>query len=518
MYLKKKILLAVGHKELEDYLKGQLTDYEFVGESVYKEIVIKSIKQTSPDIVIIRETLPGKMNIISLIYEVRTNFPDVRIIFLAGNRKVGDELLATLVNYGVYDILYGENIHAQEIVGLVKVKNTYNDIKYLQPVPLLDEKRDKILFEAPKEIIKKEVIIKNEDKEFEGDKEISGNEGKKEDKNNNEADDKKIDSSNSKIPIINHLFKKDKKEEKNIDQNVGKNKSENKTLSPESTKSEINKKEKSNKEIVIKEKVIVKGKIIAFVGGKSGVGNTSIAVNTAFSLAKNGSKVIFVELNEKYPAVPYWYDLGFIDEGIDTFAGYIKNNDYEKINKTIITKNILENKNSELSSNYKCFPDTLDFLFFSKEYLSGIKEKADKKNIKDLYFYLLHQLEYDFVILDVPSDVNDTMTYEALMFSNMFFSVITQDISSIGYLLFNLKELGRKGVNIEKNNYIINKYISSDFGEEEIKEWLNVKKVFVVPELSKDFILANFEGIPVAEIGNSAFLNAIKNVTDIILN
>ena len=85
----------------------------------------------------------------SIIYQIRTSYPNLRIIFLAGNRVVGDELLANLVNYGVYDILYGESIPANKIVSLIRVGNKYSDVKHLQPVPLLDEDRNKMLFEAP---------------------------------------------------------------------------------------------------------------------------------------------------------------------------------------------------------------------------------------------------------------------------------------------------------------------------------------------------------------------------------
>ena len=472
-----KILLAIGYRELEDYLKLQLdNEYEFVGEVVYKEGIVKTVEQKTPDIVIIRETLPGKPNIMSIIYKIRANFPNVRIIFLAGNREVGDELLATLVNYGIYDILYGENIPAQQIISLIKKKNIYNDIKHLQPIPSLDEERNKILFKPPEaEIIEvtKEVII-DKDKEIE-----------------DKPEEKKSIFKNITMPIKKENF------------NIFKNKD---NISQECFQNEISQPQSS------------KEKIITFIGGKDGVGATSLAINTAFSLAMQGNNVIFVEIDKKYPAVSYWYELGLIDEGIDTFVTYLNKNNYEKLNQTIVKSKNIKNKDSSMKDSYKVFPNTLDFLFFSKEYLSGIKEKREIQNIKELYLYLVYQMGYDFVVLDVPSDITDRVTQDALVFSNLIFSVITQDISSIGYHIFNLNELQKKGININpKNNYIINKYVKSDFNEKAIKEWIGVDNVLVVPEYSKEFIEANLKGIPIIiKENNPELVNSIKKITNII--
>lgn len=487
----KKILLAVGHKQLEDYLKLQLeNEYEFIGTVVYKEGILNAVKQKNPDIVIVRETLPGNSNIMSIIYEIRANFQNVRIIFLAGNREPGDELLATLVSYGIYDILYGENIPAQQIISLVKKGNLYKDVKHLQPVPLLDEKRNKMLFKPPKAEIEtkiievtKEVIIETENEE----KETIVEEKKEE-----------------KTPLWKNITlpkRKEKKEEiprKDEDTEVKPHQKINSTF--------------QNSSIPNKEK------IITFVGGRSGVGTTSIAINMAFLLAKEGNKVIFVELNNKYPSASYWYELGLIDEGIDTFSSYLQKKEYEKLKQTVIKGQEIKEKDSSLKNSYKLFPDNLDFLFFSKEYLSGIKEKEEIKSIKELYLYLLYQMGYDFVILDVPSDVTNKATQDALVFSNLVFSVITQDISSIGYHIFNLNSLQKKGIDIHsKNNYIINKYVNSQFNEKEIKEWINVDTISIVPECSKDFITANLEGIPIViKESNPELVSSIKKIKNII--
>lgn len=469
----KKVLLAVGHRQLEEYLKLQLDkEFSFVGATVYKEGIMKAIEQKVPDIIIIRETLDGTENIMSVVYKIRSNYPDIRIVFLAGNRKVGDELLATLVNYGVYDILNGANISAQKVISLVRTANSYNDVKQFQPVPLLDEERNKILFEAPEVEIIKEVVFR--DTETIEDREL--------------VESKTDEKSINRVKLLQ--VSKDKESE-NVSQVF----------------TDIN----NN---------IVNEKIITFIGGKNGVGTTTLAINTAFAIANKKNKVIFIEFNDKYPAVSYWYELGFISQGIETCIENITDKNYADINKSIIRSVDLKKQKTNMQKNYKKFPNTLDFMFFSKEHLFNYKKQVKMENFKELFLYFIYQLGYDFVIIDVPSDTENKATQNALIFSNKVFSVVTQDISSIGYYLSNINNLRKMGINIDlKNNLILNKYIRSDFTQKDIKEWVEVDKMLVVFDFSKDFIDANFEGIPaIIKNQNVELLSNINNIINIITN
>ena len=109
----KKIYLAIGYEPLENYLRNKLDkEYIFCGTSVYRDAVIKGISQKNPDILIIRETLSGTIDILTLVHEIRKRYSNIRIIFVAGRRAPGDEVLSTLVGLGVWDILYGESVQA----------------------------------------------------------------------------------------------------------------------------------------------------------------------------------------------------------------------------------------------------------------------------------------------------------------------------------------------------------------------------------------------------------------------
>ena len=89
-----KIAFAVGDRDLEEYLQAKLkNEFIFVGATVFREGVVRLVGQTNPDIVILRELLEGRENILSVIYDLQVRYPNVRIVFLAGKRDAGDEFL-----------------------------------------------------------------------------------------------------------------------------------------------------------------------------------------------------------------------------------------------------------------------------------------------------------------------------------------------------------------------------------------------------------------------------------------
>jgi len=545
--MKQKILLALGFRQLEEYLKKHLKkEYEFVGETVYREGIIRAIGQKNPDIVVIRETLHGRENILSIIYEIRVKFPKVRIIFIAGKREVGDALLATLVSYGVYDILYGQKVNAQDVISLIRKPNEYSDVQHLQPKPVLDETKNQILYEAPdiitKEVVKevvREVYIENDmprNKEKIEKKELLSEEKTIAPStvlsNSNEKSEEKEDIS----PQV---------ETPNLQERTALNEEKEKTHSAEAKESEQkDNKEKSSflKKIVFpaKEKereqykeisatsketpkspYTGKQKIITFIGAKSGVGNTSIALNTAVHLARKKNKVLYMELNDRCPSVSYWYELGYIEDGIDKALKGIEKNHLEYIHEAIIQASDLKRKESSLRSNYQKFPDTLDFMFFSNQYLTRRPEdpyEIKESLIKDLYLYLLFQLEYDYLVLDVPSDIWRESTLHALRYANRIFMTVTQDVSVIGNAVYMLNELIKKHVQLDKKlHFIINKYEKGELKHKEIEEWLEIQHSILIPCLNREFIHANFVGLPILlATRSSSIKNAFQEIERII--
>lgn len=495
-------MLAVGFRELEEFLQKKLrNEFKFVGVTVYREGIIRSIGQTNPDIVVIRETLEGKENILTIVYEIRTKYPKVRIVFIAGKREPGDALLATLVNYGVYDILYGEKIPAQSVISLLRKPNEYKDVQHLQPKPVLDEKRNKVLFESPEaQTIEKEVI-----------KEVYVNNVVELPKN------PVPDPPESKEKII--VSVKDQEP------------TENKTLQltheelPKEKRNVLEKfwgKEPHDAKQINFEGAIGKQKIVTFMGAKSGIGNTSVALNTAVQLAKKNLRVIFIEFNERTPSVNYWYELGYVEDGIDSAIRGLQENDFERIEKAIIRTSDLMKKETSLQKNYKRFPKKLDFMFFSNQYLTRRREEIydlDLRLTKELCLYLLFQMDYDYVILDVSSDIESDVTLNALLYSNKVFITVTQDVSSIGNALYIQNELTKLGIHITKKMYyVINRFEDAELDAKEISDWIQTKNVLTVPCLNKEFINANFVGMPVILYSkNQQLRNAFQDIEKTIL-
>lgn len=518
----KKVLLAVGFRQLEEYLQRNLrNEFKFLNPTVYREGVIRSIGQQNPDIVVIRETLEGKENILSIVYEIRSKFPKIRVVFIAGKRDPGDVLLATLVSYGVYDILHGEKIQAQDVVNLLREPNEYRDVQHLQPKPIFDERKNKVLFESPDlpgggtevEKVVEKVIVK----------EVYIDGGKdEEEKSSPSVKDDTPPNHNPSLTKEKPIEEEVKPPAPKIEEEVVTVKEQEKTKEPtpnqkEEIKNPIDRQQGSDEGksggILTKlfgggrseksDQVTVNGKqkILTFIGAKSGLGNSTVALNTAVQLAQRKNKVIYIEMNDKTPSVNYWYELGHIDDGIDSALNGLEGNSFEKVKKAIIHSTNLAKQESTLQKNYKKFPVTLDFMFYSNRYLTRNEDEVievDLSLTKELYLFLLFQMEYDYIILDVPSDLSSVATMNALIYSNKTFFTITQDVSSIGNSVYIMNELAKKNIDVtKKTQFIVNRYEKAELDTKEIMEWIKVDELLTIPCSNKEFIDANFVGLPI---------------------
>lgn len=524
-----KILLAVGFRDLENYLESKLRkEFMFVGTTVYREGIIRSIGQKNPDIVIIRETLEGKENIMTIVYEIRSKYPKIRVVFIGGKREPGDALLANLVNYGIYDILHGEKIKAQEVVALIREPNEYKDVQHLQPVPVLDENRNAMLFQAPNAIVQERQVIK----------EIYIEQGGQQPSNEEHqpirtapVEDVEIESTPEPIPVpktVSPTVISVKESEDKPIQETPKRKVRVSEAPKETNKKGFFEKmiTRSEGSTHFNEQMIstTKQKIITFIGSKGGVGNTSIAFNTAFSLAQKGLKTIFIEFNDRTPSVSYWYELDSLEDGIDSALVGLEYEKYEQVEEAIIKSSDIKNIEGVMQKNYKKFPNTLDFMFYSHKYRTrefgdGYEEEVDMTFSKELFLYLMFQCDYDFIILDVPSDINHPVTSNALIYSNKVLTTITQDVATIGYSIYRMNELKKRGINIDKKlYYIINKFEKADLSLKEIEDWIQTKNIETVPVLNKEFVNANFIGLPVLiNTKNSGLKVAFQKIEKIIV-
>jgi len=505
-----KVLLALGYRQLEDYLVKQLrNEFVFVEPTVYREGVVRSVGQKNPDIIVIRETLQGSENILSIVYELRKRYSKKRIVFIAGKRDVGDALLASLVGMNVYDILFGDKVKAQEIIGLIRRPNEYKDVQHLQPKPVFDDRTNQVLFQAPdiheREVVKeivKEVYVNNERKDSERVISPKRTADEVNNRTHNEVPSEKLEP-NKEVVLTETI---------DTNKNSDLNKVEKGGISPslvDTKESELpetkDKKGLFDRISKVEKEFQLSGKqkILTFMGSKHGVGNSSIAFNTALSLAQRKNKVLFMELEDRTPSIAYWYELGGsnVEVGIDRALQGLEQKQFKWVEESIIPSKDLHQSDSTYAKNYKKFPPTLDFMFFSNRYLT--RQSIDNIHIeesvtKELYLHLLFQLEYDYIVLDVSPDIWNETTLNALTYSHKVYITVTQDVSTIGNALYVLNEVKKSGIHIDKKKqYIVNKFEKAELNIKGIEDWVGSKDVITIPSANKDFINANYDGLPI---------------------
>ena len=195
-----------------------------------------------------------------------------------------------------------------------------------------------------------------------------------------------------------------------------------------------------------------------------------------------------------------------------------------------MTKEKLLKRESEMGSSHKKFPPSLDFLFFSENYIKRLeKTNINTNTFKDLLMFLMYQEGYDYVVLDLYSGTDSLLIESCLIFSTINAILTTQDVSSIGYWLKFLNHLKRKGIEFDnndkrntknKNIYITNRYFKDGkLKDKNIQEWLEVNNLFTVPENSKEINDSTLEALPTLLMSrNKQFKESINNITNYLIN
>lgn len=260
--------------------------------------------------------------------------------------------------------------------------------------------------------------------------------------------------------------------------------------------------------------VNISGKnIITFLGSKAGVGTTTVAFNTAISLASKGNKVLYLELNKEFSSVSYTYKLGFYDSGIDLAMKQVSENKYEDVlNNITLLEDVEKNtpKDDIMQRAYKKMPKTLDYLFYSGKYYSG-EEYYSGDSFKDLIMYLLVKLDYDYIVFDMNMGyknsennlVLDDILKDVIKFSSKIYFIITQDLASIGACLNARNVMKRTGIPVNDFKFIANRYEpKANLSKQVLSEWLKVDIDLALVDKHKEVVDANYEGIPLVLYSN----------------
>lgn len=282
----------------------------------------------------------------------------------------------------------------------------------------------------------------------------------------------------------------------------------------------------------------VNQQILTFMGGRAGVGNSQVSFNIALNLAESGYRVIYIDLNDRFSTIEYVLQLGYADVGVNTALSAFEESNYNLISTSISnTAKILSTTDSDnfLYKTYSKIPNTLDFMFFSQQYMERVNVNGvvmpenikiiNPSLLKDLNMYLLMTGGYDFVILDVPADIHNELTEYALIYSNKIFFTITQDVSVIGHHLNDINIMKKKGINfIEKFYYLLNKNENASMNLKDVYGLLSDSlrldnfNIVPIPNISKEIINCNYAGMPLLwNVKSKEFKNAFSEINKVIV-
>lgn len=482
-----KIYLAMGHKDLENFiinhkplLEKELKDsIEFVGRAVYREATLQGVKDTKPDILMLRESLQGKLNISDLIYDIKVSSSKTRIIVLTGDRSIGDPFLASLVNWGVYDLLIGNKVNTKELLKSIVYPKEFSDVAMYAPKATINENTNQVVYEQP--IISTQKVETKEEEQF----------------------DRKIEQATTAKPIkineVNPIKKEKPKQKKSL---FGR-KIEPKTINQQ---------------------------IVTFVGGSEGVGNSHIAFNTAVNLANEGFNILYMDLNNKHSAMDTIFQLGYEDIGLDKALEATDNQDYETIEQCIgtIPKALsVISKRDYLYNTYIKLPTTLNFMFFSQLCMNGqVNVVASLPKFQKLMQMLLRDFHFDVIILDAPANMRNPLTQMSIMYAEKLFFTVTQDNSVLASLIKGTRVLDNKNIMFKnKMNIIINKFEKCDFSSKNVYQSLSGNldydsfPIYTMPNLNREFISASFNAMPILLVSkNKELQKTFSDIKQIIMN
>lgn len=237
------------------------------------------------------------------------------------------------------------------------------------------------------------------------------------------------------------------------------------------------------------------GKVIAIANCKGGVGKSTVAVNLASSLAKEGKEVIMIDLDEKANTTS---SLGVNRELV-----------------AVSSKDLLLNKTTIENSILKTHYDNLDIIpsIISETRLEEELVKDDKnvfllpKITRDL------KLKYDYIFIDCPSSLG-LVTKTSLYAADSV--IIPVDCSYYAYdsltIMINLINNIQKNKKKKKTNLIIEGILINKFDNR------NLFAYKMVEQIQNEFPNKTFNTI----IGRSVHIEksqfAFKSVIDFAIN
>ena len=134
----KKVLFAINNQPAENKLSKLIKEksteeFQIVGTLVTNESIEDFLMKKPADILVYTEGLNGKDDGFDYILRIHRRYPNLRIVFIAGQRTIGDKKLATLVAFHIYDIIAGKRILMQDVADKIVTPSKFEDVVMYLP-------------------------------------------------------------------------------------------------------------------------------------------------------------------------------------------------------------------------------------------------------------------------------------------------------------------------------------------------------------------------------------------------
>ena len=229
-----------------------------------------------------------------------------------------------------------------------------------------------------------------------------------------------------------------------------------------------------------------KGKLCLFTAARDGVGCTTNALNTAYFLAKDGARVLLLDLNIAHSSVFPKLGIRDLGYGFDNLAIDIQTKDIGDVANMCQTRESIVRD----SPRYNAIPPTLYFMKLSDQ----IAVDTNLFYCEEALNILLNNFEY--VIVDYPShEVNEDLSVFTTLCNFVFFST-TQDLYEIGRTKAYMQQLDMSS-NIAGRSYIcLTKYERGvEPSPDDVAKHFGARGIAVIPSDNRGFIRSAAGGV-----------------------
>ena len=228
--------------------------------------------------------------------------------------------------------------------------------------------------------------------------------------------------------------------------------------------------------------------LISFYSPLPSQGKRTLSMAFANLLAQNEHKVLYVELDLNAPAVALATQISHEARNVVEYLKTAHETDLFQPNSYILKHQHLLASDKR---KYQQYPENLDFLTIPKYFdyskfpiiADGESESAEEVAFKFIQklTYEMAATTYDYVIFNLPNEINDLFGYEMLRHSDLILNIVTPSPFNMSKYL-DVKEFLEKSLKevLEKSLTIVN-MASLEIDQKNYKEVFQENDLVLVP-------------------------------------